>query len=94
LQSQLFLGKEAFIDRLKDAIPEKTAVQEIPKLQRYANRPPLKEIFGEARSRRKRDEAIIASYITYGYEQREIANFLGMHYTTVCHVIRRHDTKR
>jgi REP element-mobilizing transposase RayT len=94
LQSQLFLGKEAFIDQLKNALPERTDVQEIPKLQRYANRPPLKEIFGEEKSRRKRDEAIVASYITYGYEQREIANFLGMHYTTVCRVIRRHAAKR
>ena len=94
LQSQLFLGKEAFIDQLKDTIPEKTAVQEIPKLQRYAKRPPLKEIFGEWKTRRKRDEAIVASYTTHGYEQKEIATFLGMHYTTVCRVIRRHDAKR
>ena len=94
LQSQLFLGKAAFIDQIKDAIPEKTAVQEIPKLQRYANRPPLKEIFGEGKTRRRRDAAIVASYATYGYEQREIARFLGLHYTTVCRAIRRHDAKR
>lgn len=89
LQFQLFLGKETFIDKLKDAIPEKTAVKEIPKLQRYANRPPLKEIFSSGRSKKKRDEAIVASHVTYGYEQKEIANFLGIHYTTVSHVIKR-----
>jgi len=90
LQSQLFLGQERFMDRMKEVVPEKTAVQEIPKLQRFANRPSLKEIFGESRTRYKRDEAIAASYNTYGYEQREIAQFLGVHYPTVCHVIRRH----
>jgi REP element-mobilizing transposase RayT/DNA-binding CsgD family transcriptional regulator len=89
LQSQLFLGKETFIDKLRDAIPEKTAVKEIPKLQRYANRPQLKEIFSSGRSKKKRDEAIVASHVTYGYEQKEIANFLGIHYTTVSHVISR-----
>ncbi|MCL5808769.1 MAG: transposase [Deltaproteobacteria bacterium] len=94
LQSQLFLGKETFIDQVKGAIPDKTTVQEIPKLQRFANRPSLKEIFGEWKTRWKRDEAIVASYFTYGYEQREIANFLGIHYTTVCRTIRRYDEKR
>lgn len=89
LQSQIFLGKETFLERLKEVLPEKAAVQEIPKLQRYANRPPLKDIFGEWKTRRKRDEAIVASYITYGYEQKEIARFLGMHYTTVCRAIKR-----
>jgi len=96
LQSQIFLGKETFIDRLKEAIPEKKSVQEIPKLQRYANRPPLREIFGDWKTRRKRNEAIIASYVTYGYEQKEIAKFLGVHYTSVCRALRHHshDEKR
>ena len=94
LQSQLFLGKETFIDKLRDAIPEKTAVKEIPKLQRYANRPQLKEVFAVWKTKKNRDEAIVASHVTYGYEQKEIANFLGIHYTTVSHVIKRHDAKR
>jgi len=94
LQSQLFLGKETFVDQIRNAIPEKRAVQEIPKSQRYADRPPLKEIFGEWRTLRKRDEAIVASYATHGYEQKEIADFLNIHYTTVCRAIRRHHTKR
>jgi putative transposase len=94
LQSQLFLGKETFIEKLRDAIPKKTAVQEIPKRQRYTNRPPLKEIFADWKTKKKRDEAIVASHITYGYEQKEIANFLGIHYTTVSHVIKRYNAKR
>jgi len=87
LQSQLFLGKETFIDTLKEVIPEKTAVQEIPKQQRYAKRPPLEEIFFSERSKKKRDEAIVAGHLTYGYEQKEIAAFLGIHYTTVSRII-------
>jgi REP element-mobilizing transposase RayT len=90
LQSQIFLGKETFMDRLKETIPEKKSIQEIPKLQRYADRPSLREIFGDWKTRRKRNEAIIAGYFTYGYEQKEIAQFLGVHYTSVCRVIKRH----
>lgn len=99
LQSQLFLGKETFIDQLMESIPEKKAAKEIPKMQRYANRPQLKEIFADLQTRKKttrkqRNEAIVASYVTYGYEQKEVANFLGIHYTTVSHVIKRHGAKR
>jgi len=87
LQSQLFLGEETFIDTLKEAIPEKTTVREIPKPQRYATRPPLTEIFSTRNSKKKRDEAIVTGYLTYGYEQKEIADFLGLHYSTVSRVI-------
>jgi putative transposase len=54
----------------------------------------LKEIFADWKTKKKRDEEIVASYVTYGYEQKEIANFLGIHYTTVSHVIKRYDAKR
>lgn len=93
LQSQLFLGKETFIDALKEAIPEKTAAREIPKQQRYAKRPPLEEIFSSwqsKQSKKERDEAIVTGYHTYGYEQKEIAAFLGIHYTTVSRIISGH----
>lgn len=94
LKSQLFLGEETFIDKLKDAIPEKTAVKEIPLRQRYANRPSMTEIFSGLQSKKRRNEAIATSYLTYGYQQKEIANFLGIHYTTVSHVISRQEQKR
>ena len=42
----------------------------------------------------KRHDTVVASYTTHGYEQKDIATFLGMHYTTVCRVIRYHDAKR
>jgi REP element-mobilizing transposase RayT len=95
LQSQLFLGEEAFVDKLKAAIPEKSSEKEIPRQQRYANRPNLMDIFGNSRSRtrRKRNEGIVASRITHGYQQKEIAAFLGIHYTTVSRVLSRHDAK-
>jgi putative transposase len=90
LQSQLFLGKEKFIDTLKDAIHEKATFQEIPKQQRYATRPPLAEIFSVAgRSKKKRNEAIVVSHLTYGYAQKAIADYLDMHYSTVSRIISR-----
>ena len=126
LKSQLFLGKETFIENLKlrDAIPGKTTDLEITKRQRYANRPPLQEIFGSwldnARTdnlrtanawrdkagpgkmrrdkkppdKKRRDEAIFAGNVTYGYDQKEIADFLGLHYTTVSLAIKRQEARQ
>ena len=98
LKSQLFLGKETFIENLKDAIPEKTTVREIPKRQRYANRPSMQEIFGFWRDKRqcdkrRRDDAIFTSKVTYGYDQKAIADFLGLHYTTVSRAIKRQEAR-
>jgi len=74
-------------------------IREIPKRQRFAGRPTLQEIFGSdifgARrgkgDRRKRDEAILAGSVIHGYDQKEIADFLGLHYTTVSRAIKRQE---
>jgi len=94
LKSQIFLANQTFIDTLKDVIPPKSSMEEIPRRQRFAHRPHLKEIFTSSRTKQKRNECIVASYMTHGYRQKEIADFLGIHYTTVSNVIRRHDAKR
>ena len=96
LQSQLFLGKETFIEKMKEVTPEKSSEKEIPRLQRYAHRPSLAEIFGVWKSKKRRNEGIEPSHRTYGYRQKEIAAYLGVHYTTVSHVLNchNHDAKR
>ncbi len=94
LKSQMILGDEGFLERMKTEIhpgsqPEMPASREIPKQQRFAMRLPLAEIFGDRKSKRKRDEAICESHVAHGYSQSEIASFLGIHYTTVSRAIRR-----
>jgi REP element-mobilizing transposase RayT len=94
LKAQVILGDEGFIERMKPAIhpdpqAEAPASREIPKQQRFALRLPLAEIFGDWKSKGKRDEAIYESHTAHGYSQSEIASFLGIHYTTVSRAIRR-----
>jgi len=93
LQAQLFLGGETFIEKLREAIPDKGDVKEFPKIQRHANRPSLGQIFGDWKTKKRRDEAIVVAHLTHGYEQRKIANFLGIHYSTVSCAIRRSKIK-
>ncbi len=45
------------------------------------------------RDKHKRDEAIYTSNIAHGYDQKEIADFLGIHYTTVSRAVVRHENR-
>jgi REP element-mobilizing transposase RayT len=57
---------------------------EVPVRERCVSRPALAELFSATRgSRRVRDEAMWKAHTLHGYSQVEIANFLGLHYTTV-----------
>lgn len=57
---------------------------EVPVRDRCAARPSLTELFPPIReSRRARDEAMWRAHARHGYSQVAIADFLGLHYTTV-----------
>ena len=82
LKGQIYLGSESFVANL----PKKDdTLREIPKMQRFADRPTLKEILSAEAS----VEAIYRAYRDCGYTQREIASHLGVHYATVSRRIRK-----
>ena len=91
LKGQIFLGTEAFIERLSGVLGEKGESKEIPKTQRYAGRPSLEELFKEEMMKRKKvkDETICVAYNQYGYKMKEIADYLGVHYATVSRSVMR-----
>jgi len=86
---QIFLGSENFVVRLQELLGDKQEIREIPRAQRYPGRPPLSRIFSDisAANRHQRNKWIAESHITYGYTLKEIANFLGVHYTTVSRAV-------
>lgn len=76
VQGQIYLGSEAFIEQHQ---PNRV-IQEIPRRQTHATRPPLHAVF----QRRGRETQLIAvAYRQYGYRLHEIATHLGVHYATV-----------
>ncbi|MES1949175.1 hypothetical protein C84B14_17598 [Salinisphaera sp. C84B14] len=84
LQAQAFLGDDEFVARsLKHANVQDDV--NIPKSQRRAPPPPLDII---ARSHATRDEAIVASHASGGYSYEEIADYFGVHFTTVGRIVR------
>ena len=77
LRGQIYYGSDAFIGQ---HVPEGScASREVPREQRLADRPPIEDIFGTASEER----AIATAYHEYEYRLREIAVFLGVHYSTV-----------
>ena len=73
------------LEKFKKLLSEKEEIKEIPKVQRYISRPKIEELFiGEKTTdKQKRNKQIYKANIQYGYSQKEIADYLGVHYTTV-----------
>ena len=74
--------------RMMPKLKEKAEISEIPRQQRYADRPLLSELLAASfPSKSARNEAIIQAYREYGYSQTAIAKETGLHYSTVSRII-------
>ena len=91
VKGQALLGEEEFVDSLADHLRRHKDIPEIPKSQRYANRPALDKLLSESiiMDKRKRDKKIAEAVEKHGYTQRAIANHLGMHFTYVSQIVKR-----
>jgi hypothetical protein len=81
-----WVGKE-FGMMSKARVYEK--VREIPRSQRYINRPSLEEIFRNTKKNKGRRNTGIAEAVgRWGYSQRGVADHLGLHYSTVSRLVK------
>jgi len=92
VKGQLYLGKEAFMDQIGHLLQGKEKSKEIPRKQRYITRLSLKEVL-IYRNKNQRDQAISIAYLKYAYTLKEIAEYLGIHYTTVSRAVKRIEEK-
>jgi REP element-mobilizing transposase RayT len=90
LRGQVILGSDMFIERVREFIGGKDQITEIPRRQRTAGRPSLEVLFpaGERLTKRERNPTILEAHVKYGYSLKEIAEHLGVHYTTVSKVVK------
>ncbi|MGB6606401.1 MAG: helix-turn-helix domain-containing protein, partial [Atribacterota bacterium] len=63
-------------------------LREITKKQRYVTRLSLNEIL-KYQDKKSRDQAMYEAHQQYGYTLKDIAEYIGVHYTTVSRVIKR-----
>jgi len=89
LSGQCLLGDGNFVDRLKKYLDKQESIEEIPVRQRLPGRPNLKTLFhnGGTLSRLERNEIIEEAIMHHGYSQKEVADHLKLHYSTISRLI-------
>lgn len=92
VRGQLYLGDESFIDKIKKLIRGKEALKEIPRMQRYITKPSLEDIFKHG-DKKLKDRAVYEAHVRYGYTLKDIAEHLGVHYTTVSRTVKKIEGK-
>ncbi len=94
VKGQSILGGQDFAGQMMDYVRGYEEVKEIPRGQRYVNRPGLGDIFKEVkREKGKRDRGIAEAVERWGYSQKEVADHLGLHYSTVSRLINEENQK-
>jgi hypothetical protein len=93
VRAQSVLGEDEFIESLSDYVKGRKQIPEIAKSQRFMNKPPLGDIFRPEvlGDRRKRDKSIGKAVFEHGYTQREVADHLRIHFTSVSRILRAKD---
>ena len=86
VKAQSILGREDFVEKLIGRVRGYERVKEIPRSQRYLGRPSLAEHFKGAKEKKRRDRKISEAVMRHGYSQTEIAEHLGMHYSTISRI--------
>ncbi len=89
VRGQALLGEEGFVDQLVDHLKKHKNIPEIPRSRRYTDRPSLEKLFN-AKTRgnmTKRNKAISEAVEKHGYRQREIADHLGMYFTSISRIV-------
>jgi REP element-mobilizing transposase RayT len=89
VKGQILLGKEDFLNEFIGYVKGYEDIREIPKSQRLLYRPALRTLFTEeiVGDKKKRNQTIKKAFGEYGYTQKEIADHIGLHCTSVSRLI-------
>ncbi len=90
LTGQIIFGGTEFIADIQSRIGDVQEIGEISRSQRFLGRPVLKHLFLENTIKNKadRNKQIVRAHMEYGYTLKEIAEQLGLHYTTISKVLK------
>ena len=71
-------------------------IQSFQQHQRYLSRPRLEELFSETTitDKEKRNTAINRAVVSHGYSNRAVAEYLGMHYSTISRLLSSHEYQK
>jgi REP element-mobilizing transposase RayT len=88
-KKQIFLGSDEFISEMMRFLDGHDELNNVPKIQKFADRPNLKTIFHGVPSISKtvRNNLILNAHDVLAYTQKEIAKFLGLYPGYVSRII-------
>ena len=81
LRQQIFLGDEAFVERMQANASIQGDALTVPQVQR---RPPAPTLADIAATHPDRNSAIVSAYATGAYSYKEIAQYFGIHLAALC----------
>jgi len=89
LQRGNLLGTDSFIEEIAPLLNKQLAATEIPRHQRLAARPTLEMLFKDVHDKASRNEQIYQAIRVHEYTLKEVANFLGLYYSTISVIAKR-----
>lgn len=89
-QGGIVLGGDALLAAIGTAVAGKKKLTEHPRLQRHVARPSLEDLLPAEAQRNKavRNAAIRVAFVEHEYRLKEIGDHVGLHYATVCRIIK------
>lgn len=88
IRGRVLLGSDGFVAEHEKHLEGAREVKEIPRVERFGARPSLKTLFGRPKSKQERNQIIRCAHLDHGYTLKEIADYLGIHYTTVSKILK------
>jgi len=92
LQGQIYLGSDAFIERIQSNLSPDQSLDEIPRKQRRPMAKPLTLYRAEFADAPQTGMAL--AYLAGDYAMKVIADAFDVHYTTVSRAVRAYESKR
>ena len=87
LQGQIYLGSASFIKKMQIKLNQKPKLLEIPKAQRRA----MTRELADYASAYERDDAIAVAYLSGRHTMAAIADYFGVHFTTVSRLVKKYE---
>ncbi|OFW57359.1 MAG: hypothetical protein A2Y75_06250 [Candidatus Solincola sediminis] len=87
------LGSSEFVDKLKDMMATKKTIREIPRRDRFADRPNIERVIRLGSKQDERDTGIFLAFHEFGYRQKEIADHLKLSPSTVSKIIKKMESQ-
>lgn len=96
VKGQLVFGGELFHFDIREKLTESQNIREIKRAQRFAARPSLSSLLPPHITGHKmlRNRVMATAHTDHGYTIKEIADELGLHYTTVSKAIKKSNNSR